>query len=105
MRLGRCMGKDEFKETKRTGELNDYGREEGVPCFECPSYIEKKLVEGKGKENREFFRKIGVRNPYGIIIFDAQEEEAKRNLRQKNGLTEYLLSQGTPIDIKYCIKN
>ena len=102
-RYGRCMGKNEFKRTKKTSILDDDGRGE-VPVFDCPKYVEKRLLGMNKKELEEHFRGIGVREAYAIIFFEVDEELAKENLPQKNGLKEYLIPTGTKIEIDYWIK-
>lgn len=102
-RFARCMGKDEFKETKRNGIINDHGRGE-VPVFDYPEHVEKRILGMGKKKLREYFRGIGVRETYAIMVFGIDEKLAEENLWQKNGLKEYLIPEGTEVEIEYWIK-
>ncbi len=98
MIYGRCVGKDEARELKRAGALQD---EQGglVPTFGLTNGLVKKLDSGNGDSIRGMFRGIGVKNPYTIVLFETPYSPAVGPIPQSNGMQEYKFNSGTPVTI------
>ncbi|MEM7826680.1 MAG: hypothetical protein QXQ40_00450 [Candidatus Aenigmatarchaeota archaeon] len=102
---GRCMSRQEARELKRTMELRDNGSGL-VPVFDSPRYVEERLRKMSKDQLRNYFRRIGVRNPYEIVLFEISEsiDEMVGPIPQTNGLIEYKIPEGTRVKVYSTIK-
>ncbi|MDO8628793.1 MAG: hypothetical protein Q7R56_03490 [Nanoarchaeota archaeon] len=100
-RYGRCMSYDDFKELKKTGILTDDGGPM-VPVFDAPDSVVACLSSWDKTGRRNYFRRIGVRNPEVVAFFRVNVADLEGRLvgpvRQKNGLLEYKLPTGIHVE-------
>jgi len=104
VRYGRCMSKQEAKNLKKTGKLED---SEGslIPVFDSRRALEDRLRKMSGDQLKNYFRSIGVRNPQMVAFFDISENERIVGpIPQTNGLREYKIPQGTRVNEYSLIK-
>ena len=103
-RYGRCMSKQEAKELKRTMELHDSAGNL-IPVFDSPKSIESRLRSMSMDQLRNYFRRIGVRNPQTVVFFDISGNKGIVGpIPQSNGLREYKIPEGTKVNEYNLIK-
>ena len=93
--FGRCLSKEEAGEIRQNHAL--VGASGLVPVFDCPTTIKDRLAIMNRDRRRGIFRSIGVRDPKTIILFEIEEDQAIGPIPQKNGLMEYKVPSGTPV--------
>lgn len=98
-RYGRRMSKQDAEELKRTMKLYDHWSGL-VPVFDSPRSVENMLRYMSKDQLRNYFKRIGVRNPEMIVFFEADSaSEIIGPIPQKNGLREYKLPEGTRVNV------
>src|SRR3989344_6096238 len=98
-KYGRCMSKQEAKKLKKTMELYEQDKDL-IPVFDSPRTIEDKLRNMNNDSLKNYFRRIGVRNPQTIVFFDINDSinGIIGPIPQTNRLREYKVPKGTNID-------
>jgi len=98
-KFGRCMSKTDAKKLKDTSRLVDEGTGL-VPVFGSPTYVEKRLSGMNDNQLRNYFRSIGVRSPETLVFFEVNSiDSIVGPIPQRNGLFEYKLPNGTPVEV------
>ena len=101
VRYGRCMSKQSAKGLLETGVLVDDGPSSLVPVFDCPRVVEERLNSMSNDSIRNYFRHIGVRHADTVVLFsiDSHVDGIVGPIPQTNGLAEYKIPAGTPVEV------
>jgi hypothetical protein len=97
--FGRCLSKKGAKKLERTGILD--AEKSLVPVFDA-THVHSKLVRKTKDQIKGLFKQIGVRSAQVIEYFTIPENiNLIGPIPQSNGLVEYKIPSGTPVEVMY----
>lgn len=99
---GRCMGKKEYKLTKKKGVLIGVGKKVGdlIAVFDAYRSVRSNIRRMSKDKIKNFFGIIGVKGYYCVLFFKTNIKPVnEKGVCQSNGLIEYKFPYGTRIEI------
>ena len=103
MMFGRCVSKQERKQIYRDETLVD-DNQRLVPAFSCPRAFYDKINSMSRDALRNLFRSIGVRNPYGVVLFEAEQPAVGPIPQRIGGVNEFKFPSGTEVSYRETLR-